>query len=75
MAKPPNNKNKEAEVKSITIDGEKYSIENLTENAKKALNTLQFADRKLAQLNGEMALANTARLGMINILKNELVKI
>lgn len=73
MAKPT--KSKEEDKKSITIDGEKYSIEDLTESARKALNTLQFADRKLAQLNGEIALANTARLGMINILKNELEKI
>lgn len=73
MAKPT--KSKEEDKNSITIDGEKYSIENLSESARKALNTLQFADRKLAQLNGEIALANTARLGMINILKNELEKI
>ena len=73
MAKPTESKKEEQ--KSITIDGENYSIENLSESARKALNTLQFADRKLAQLNGEIALANTARLGMINILKNELEKI
>ena len=61
--------------KTITIDGEKYSTADVNENARKALNTLQFAERKLVQLNGEIALANTARAGMINVLKNELKKI
>ena len=75
MAKTPKTNDANKEVKSITIDGDKYSIEDLSENAKKALNTLQFADRKLAGLNGEIALANTAKLGMMNILKKELTKI
>ena len=75
MAKSPKAADAKSQQKTMTIDGEKYSLEDLSESAKKALNTLQFADRKRAELNGEIALVNTARLGMINILKNELKKV
>lgn len=59
---------------SITIDGEEFSIEGASDVAKQALNSLRFAENKIAQLRGEMSLATTARTGFINILKNEFKK-
>ena len=74
MAKSAKKAEKPPVPQTVTIDNEKYSLEGITESARKALNTLQFADRRLAQLNGEIALANATRLGMISILKKELKK-
>ena len=59
---------------SITIDGEEFSIEGASDVAKQALNSLRFAENKIAQVRGEMSLATTARTGFINILKNEFKK-
>ena len=61
--------------KRITIDGKSYSTENISEIAVKTLNSLGFAERKIAELRGEMSLATTARSGFINILKRELVEV
>lgn len=63
------------EPKYITIENEKYSLEDLSEDSRKALNTLQFSEQRIAQLRGEMALATTARTGLISILKSQLKKI
>ena len=59
----------------LTIDGEKYSLGDLNENAKNALNSLRYADRKLADIRAEGALVATARTGYVSILKKELKKI
>jgi len=61
--------------KLLRLDGKTYSLENPTDTAQKALNSLAFADRKIAELRGEMSLATTARTGFINIIKRELVEI
>ena len=61
--------------KLLRLDGKTYSLENATDTAQKALNSLAFADRKIAELRGEMSLATTARTGFINIIKRELVEI
>jgi len=63
------------EPKYITIENEKYSLDDLSEDSRKALNTLQFSEQRIAQLRGEMALATTARTGLISILKSKLKKI
>jgi hypothetical protein len=70
----PEQKNEEKITNSIKIDGEDYNLEDASDVARQALNSLQFAERKIAQLRGEMSLATTARTGFINILKNELKK-
>jgi len=59
---------------SIKINGEEFSLDNASDTAKQALNSLQFAERKITQLRGEMSLATAARAGFINILKSELKK-
>ena len=76
MAKPKNDepKNDDKVTNLIKIDGEDYNLEGASDVARQALNSLQFAERKIAQLRGEMSLATTARTGFINILKNELKK-
>ena len=63
-----NNNNK------ITIDGVDYKSDELSENAKAQLANIQFVDAQILQLNNELAVADTARIGYANALKGELNK-
>ena len=68
--KPQNQDEQKASV--LKIDGVDYSLDNPNDPAKNALNSLRFADRKLAEIRAEAALINTARAGYISVLKKEL---
>tara|TARA_B100000575_G_C22773188_1_gene458999 strand:+ start:136 stop:354 length:219 start_codon:yes stop_codon:yes gene_type:complete len=65
-------KNKE---QKVTIDEKEYVIDDLSENAKAQITNIQFVDAQLQQLNNELAVADTARIGYTNALKVELEKI
>lgn len=68
--------NKDEQKPSILkIDGVDFSLDDPSNAAKNALNSLRFADRKLAELKAEAALINTARTGYISVLKRELKEI
>ena len=58
----------------ITIDGTEYNLDALSDTAKKQLVHIQFVDNQLQQLNNELAVADTARIGYTNALKGELSK-
>ncbi len=45
----------------IKIDGQDYDTEKMNEEAKKQLGSLQFVDRKIAELQAEIAVMQTAR--------------
>ncbi len=45
----------------ITIDGKEYDTDTLTDEAKAQLISLQVCDRKIADLNAEAAILQTAR--------------
>ena len=45
----------------VTIDGKEYAIENLHEDAKAQLISLQFVDSELAKLQAQLAAMQTAR--------------
>ena len=64
-------KNKED---TITIDGKKYSLSDLTESCKAQLNNITFVDDRLQQLQNELAVSDTARIGYSKALKAELAK-
>ena len=59
----------------VTVDGIEYKLDQLSDDAKTQLLNLQFVDTQLQQLNNEMAVADTARIGYANALKAELAKI
>lgn len=59
----------------VSIDGQDYQINDLTEGAKAQLANIQFVDTQLQQLNNELAVADTARIGYTAALKNELAKV
>ena len=63
---------KKSEKQSISIDGNDYDLDDLSENAKAQVANLQFVDTQLIQLNNEWAVADTARIGYTNALKVEL---
>lgn len=78
MAKKPAKSDQEQDAQIgenfITIGGEKFSLDNASEEVKKALNTLRYTERKIIDLRGEMAMASIARTGLISILRTELSK-
>ena len=56
----------------ITIDGTKYSLDELSDNAKAQVGNIRFVDAQIQQLNNEWAVSDTARIGYTRALKNEL---
>ncbi len=45
----------------ITIDGKEYDADMLSENAKAQLISMQITDQKIANLQAELAILQTAR--------------
>ena len=58
----------------IKIDEEEYDTEDLSDNAKAQLASLQFNDSHMQRLRNELAIADTARVAYTNALKVELEK-
>ena len=58
----------------ITVDGIEYNSEDLSDNGKAQLASLQFLEAQLTKLQGEIAVYQTAN-AYINALKAELDKI
>ena len=65
---------KKKKVEKINIDGTEYPLDNLSENATAQLASIQFVDNQIQQLQNELAVADTARIGYTNALKKELKK-
>lgn len=59
----------------FTIDDIEYNLSDLSNDAKAQLANIQFVDMKIQQLNNELAVADTARIGYTNALKTELVNL
>ena len=57
----------------ITIDGEEYSIENLSEENMAKLNSLQFAAQREAELSNIMKLLQRAKNSYVDSLKKEML--
>ena len=66
---------KDKKVQKITIDDVEYNLDDLSDDAKAQLSNIQFVDAQLQQLNNELAVSDTARIGYTNALKAELEKI
>ena len=56
----------------ITVDGIEYNTEDLTENGKAQLASLQFLEVQMKKIQSEIAVYQTARNAYINVLKTEL---
>lgn len=59
----------------ITVDDIEYNTEDLSENSKAQLASLQFLEVQMAQLNNEIAVYQTARNAYIAALKVELEQV
>tara|TARA_B100000902_G_C26572312_1_gene557142 strand:- start:129 stop:311 length:183 start_codon:yes stop_codon:yes gene_type:complete len=56
----------------ITIDGIEYNTEDLSDNGKAQLASLQFLEVQMNKLNAEIAVYETARTSYVSALKAEL---
>ena len=56
----------------ITVDGVEYNTEDLTENGKAQIASLQFLEVQMNKLTSEIAVYQTARNPYITALKAEL---
>jgi len=56
----------------ITVEGIKYHTEDLTENGKAQLASLQFLEVQMQKLRNEIAVYETARQTYVNALKIDL---
>lgn len=59
----------------IKIDNVEYDLDKLSEIARAQITNIQFVDLQVQQLQNELAVADTARIGYTNALKNELKSI
>lgn len=62
----------EEQKNTITVDGKEYDSDALSDNAKKLIANIQFADQELARLRMLNAAMQTARQSYALTLKNEL---
>ena len=60
------------EVQTLDIDGKSYELDDLSDEAKAQIVNIQFVDNQLQQLQNELAVSDTARIGYTNALKREL---
>lgn len=58
----------------ITVDGIEYNTEDLTDNGKAQLASLQFLEAQMNKINSEIAVYQTARSNYVAALKGELEK-
>jgi len=56
----------------ITIDDIEYNTEDLTDNGKAQLASLQFLEVQMSKLKSEIAVYQTARNAYVSALKSEL---
>lgn len=56
----------------ITVDGIDYNTEDLSDNGKAQLASLQFLEAQMNKLNAEISVYETARSAYLNALKSEL---
>ena len=56
----------------ITIDNIEYNSEDLSENGKAQLASLQFLEVQMQRIKAEIAVYQTARNSYTNVLKKEL---
>ena len=62
------------EIPTITIDGNEYVIDNLSEDHRNVINHIQVADQDIARLQTVIAILTTGRQAYINQLGDELGK-
>jgi len=59
-------------VTTVTIDGKEYELEDLSDNARSQVKSLHLVDQKIAQLQTDIAIVETARNAYAAALRAEL---
>ena len=62
------------EPKTITINNKEYNLDDLSDNAKAQLGSLQLTDQEIIRLQQQLAIAQTARNAYAQALNEELPK-
>ena len=57
---------------NVTIDGKDYNLDDLSDNAKEQLASLQFVQNEIKRLEALMAVNKTAQVAYSSALKNAL---
>lgn len=63
-----------ADANTVTIDGKQYNRDELSKSAQEQMTNVQVVDRKIADLQQELAIMQTARNAYARALKAELEK-
>jgi hypothetical protein len=58
----------------VSIDGKDYVLDELSNEAKEQIASLQFVEQQIQQLQNEWAVSDTARIGYSNAIKKEVEK-
>ena len=58
--------------RSVVIDGTSYAVEELTEKGKALLESVDFAEKELAEAQARIAILNTAKSTYLSLIKKEL---
>ena len=59
---------------TVSIDGKDYVLDELSNEAKEQIASLQFVEQQIQQLQNELAISDTARIGYSNAIKKEVEK-
>lgn len=62
----------EEQKNTITLDGKEYPADNLSDNAKRLITNIQYAEQEVNRLRMQSAALQTARQSYIATLKAEL---
>ena len=65
----------EQDMKKLNIDSVEYELDQATDAARELVKSVVFVDEQLLQLNNELQVAETAKIGYMRALKRELAKI
>ena len=57
---------------TVTVDGNSYNLESLTEDGKALVESLRFVEQELVQAQARIAVFNTAKSTYLTLLKKEL---
>ena len=61
-------------IPTITIDNKSYAIDTLSEQARSQIINMQAVEAEIAQLQRQLAIAQTARSTYARVLKTEIAK-
>lgn len=63
------------QLKTISVDGQKYAVDSLSETAKKQIANIRIVDQEIARLEALTAIAKTAKAAYSQALRGELQKV